>query len=309
MNTQKTACVVVTYNRLNLLKECIEALKKQTAALWRIYIVDNHSTDGTGEYLLTLSEENIKVLSLPANIGGSGGFAKGIETAVKDGADWLWIMDDDSIPSSNALERLLAARNQTPRVGFLASKVVWTDGSVHKMNVTHIIGNSRKDNISFNEYSSPECPAFRVSFASFVSILIKANIVKEIGLPYSEFFIWMDDSEYTSRIIKAGYDGLYIDNSIVLHKTPTNYTSELSTAPVGSAWKFYYEARNMVFMKRLMKKKKGIALWISTMNYYRRSCKKIKGRGEEAREFKKNLWKGCCDGMSFMPTIKYIDKD
>lgn len=76
-------CVVVTYNRLALLKECLDALDKQTYPIHKIVIVDNCSTDGTGAFLESLANQSrYMIIRTIENIGGSGGFSLGLKTAV-----------------------------------------------------------------------------------------------------------------------------------------------------------------------------------------------------------------------------------
>ena len=95
----KINCVVVTYNRLDLLKECLKALEEQTFRIHKIFIINNHSTDQTATYLENLKENpNYDITNLPENIGGAGGFSEGIKRAAMDGCDWIWVMDDDTIP-------------------------------------------------------------------------------------------------------------------------------------------------------------------------------------------------------------------
>lgn len=302
----KVACVIVTYNRLTLLKECVEAVKKQTYPLHKIIIIDNHSTDDTFNYLQTLIDDNrIELISLPENIGGAGGFSHGIKQAMGSGADWIWVMDDDTIPYDNALEKMIDATRLSEKTGFLCSKVLWTDGSPHRMNRPGVCVENR-DRL-FNHYSSEGLPAFVCMHSSFVSLMINAKAVKEVGLPIEEFFIWGDDIEYTVRISSCGYDCFYVDNSIVLHKTASNYAPYADTAPAETAWKFYYHARNMSFLKRKLKHKTGIALLISTLNMYRNYLRRISKRKDNHKKvFRKAVLKGCWDGLTFNPQIKYL---
>ena len=83
--SKKVDCVVVTYNRLSLLKECLEALLNQEYLLNKIYVINNNSTDGTKEYLKHFSEKNsvIKPVNLRKNIGGAGGFNIGLKYFMK----------------------------------------------------------------------------------------------------------------------------------------------------------------------------------------------------------------------------------
>ena len=128
--------IVVTYNRLSLLKESINALLNQTRPLNKIIIVDNHSTDGTSDYLANLANENniFQIVTMEQNVGGSGGFSEGVKQAACAHADWMWLMDDDTIPQEDALERLLPFTS-VDKVGFVCSKVIWIDIIIHKTNI------------------------------------------------------------------------------------------------------------------------------------------------------------------------------
>ena len=99
----KFAFTIFTYNRLELLKECVKQVLSQTGPFSYICIVDNHSTDGTPEYLDQLASQSeaalsgrskpeFHILHLPENIGGAGGFAKGLENLAKTDCDWILIM-------------------------------------------------------------------------------------------------------------------------------------------------------------------------------------------------------------------------
>ena len=88
----KVTAVVVTYNRVNLLQRVVKALESQTIELYKIFVVNNGSTDGTKEWLD--SQTNLTVIHQD-NVGGSGGFYRGIKEASKEETDWIWCMDDD----------------------------------------------------------------------------------------------------------------------------------------------------------------------------------------------------------------------
>ncbi|HSA99962.1 MAG TPA: glycosyltransferase, partial [Anaerolineales bacterium] len=101
--------IVVSYNRKQLLLSCINALLGQSADC-DILIVDNDSTDGTHALLVELSVlENPRVyyLRLRENLGGAGGFATGMWYAMRQGWEWMWLMDDDALPDSHALQSIL----------------------------------------------------------------------------------------------------------------------------------------------------------------------------------------------------------
>ena len=192
--------VIVTFNRKELLKESIEAVVNQTVKVKEIQIIDNHSTDGTISLLNNLKNKynNLNYISLKKNIGGAGGFNIGINEAVRKNSDYIWIMDDDTIPNKDALEKLIHNEIWNENWSFLCSKVLWTDKSICKMNIPNYISDVYQKNNLIN----------KVKTATFVSLLIKSDSVKKVGLPIKEFFIWGDDFEYTlrlSEIVGPGY--------------------------------------------------------------------------------------------------------
>ncbi|MER3603731.1 MAG: hypothetical protein C4298_08345, partial [Thermus sp.] len=88
--SERVCAVVVTYNRKELLRECLETLRGQTRKVDHILVVDNASTDGTEEVLRAEFPE-VEVLRLPENQGSSGGFHEGMKRAYEEGFDWLWL--------------------------------------------------------------------------------------------------------------------------------------------------------------------------------------------------------------------------
>lgn len=215
----KICAIVVTYNRKELLYENIESLLNQTYKLNKIIIIDNNSNDGTEKYLRetgVLQKEVIKYIKLPENVGGAGGFNKGLEFARAEEYDWVWVMDDDTIPTKNALQQLLMA-NETieGEVSFLCSKVIGPKNEEMNLpNISQRIGeNGYKIWMKYLNKSIVE-----VESATFVSVLIKYDAIKKVGLPWAQFFIWGDDIEYTLRLSKYYAPGFVVGNSIVVHK-------------------------------------------------------------------------------------------
>lgn len=241
MAKQQVIAVIVAYNRADLLVECLAALAAQTRKLDQVLVVDNASSDNS----LAIAQAHpvvTKVLPLAHNTGGAGGFTAGIAYALSEmGAsdhDWLWIMDDDTVPTVSALEKLLAAQDAYPgQPALLASKAVWTDGQTHPMN-TH----RQRPLLNRKQVAAAhQIETIPVRAASFVSILIEVAQIKASGLPIADYFIWNDDLEYTARLLKYRV-GLYVPNSVVVHKTKARLGA---TDDPGD--RFFYEVRNKIW--------------------------------------------------------------
>jgi rhamnopyranosyl-N-acetylglucosaminyl-diphospho-decaprenol beta-1,3/1,4-galactofuranosyltransferase len=238
------AAIVVTCNRLGLLKRCLAALLAQDRRADRIVVVDNASTDGTGAWLASEGrglDPSISLLSIPTNTGGSGGFHAGMRAAYDDGADWLWIMDDDTIASPTALSSLLAAQAAFPpalRPWLLASRVVWEDGRLHPMNLVAVKQRYHREYL----WSAAHRGCLSIRSATFVSLLIDRRCVRHYGLPLADYFIWNDDVEYTARILRH-QPGIAVPTSLVLHATRTPYgTHDAEPA------RYFYFLRNQAWM-------------------------------------------------------------
>lgn len=277
-----TVCaVVVTYNRKNLLVECLEALGTQTRTIQGIYLIDNASTDGTPELLLekgyiaelpskdllepwekefqikNLTDGNVikfYYVRMHENTGGAGGFHEGVKRAYKKGYDWLWLMDDDTISTSTSLAIMMSKLKTINNVGFACSKVIWNDGKPHIMNIPSI-KQLYRGRIPFNLYENEG--VLIVETASFVSLLVNIYVVEQVGLPIKDFFVWSDDVEYTLRITKSGFLGLYVKDSIVCHKTRSNYSANQVYD-----WRFYYKIRNNLWINRMYNRGKFFFLLI-----------------------------------------------
>ena len=98
---QKVAATVITYNRKALLAECVKALLCQSVSC-DIIIIDNASTDGTGEMVRAIVDPRISYINTGSNLGGAGGFNYGMRKAVEAGYDYGWLMDDDTIVKGEA---------------------------------------------------------------------------------------------------------------------------------------------------------------------------------------------------------------
>ena len=220
----RVAAVVVTYNRLELLKKCVASLQEQTAPC-DVLIVDNASTDETSQWLKL--QTSIAFRNTGSNLGGAGGFNYGMRWAVEAGYDYVWVMDDDTLPKTNALERLLDADEILKgNYGWLSSVALWTDGSECRMNRQKL----KKNNCEYG--SLLKDGLVQAEQATFVSLFLPAEKICRFGLPIKEFFLWGDDIEYTRRIavrgnmkgyvVENGYMG-YLDGKYVLFADESDY--------------------------------------------------------------------------------------
>ena len=238
--SETTVCaVVVTYNRADLLARCLDHLAAQTRPPDHVVVVDNHSTDGVTPQLLA-GRDGVEVLTLDRNLGSSGGFAHGIGHAFEAGYDWLWALDDDTLADPRCLEELLAGAARAPRPpSLMASTVRWTDGRLHPMNHPWL---RASDRTAFAEAAG--CGLALIRTSTFVSAMFHRDAVQAHGLPPAHYFVWLDDMEYSGRILRDGH-GYLVPESIAWHATKLPYNTLTDARE-----RFYYKARNHLWLLR-----------------------------------------------------------
>ncbi|GFI24665.1 galactofuranosyltransferase GlfT1 [Lachnospiraceae bacterium] len=242
----KVIAVVVTYNRKKLLLECLDAIFQQTYSISRLILIDNCSTDGTMNELVYkgyLNHPKITYIKTETNIGGAGGFYEGMRKSIEYSHDWIWLMDDDTIPSNDCLEQLInASRQINTKISFLASAIYGTNGEF--MNVPII--NMRKSENGYQYwYQYLGKGIVNIKAATFVSILINQKSIQKCGLPCKDFFIWGDDTEYTTRLTTFYEDAYLVGKSVAIHKRANarsiSLESETNSDRIDM---FYYFYRN-----------------------------------------------------------------
>lgn len=224
----KVIAVVVTYNRRQLLSECIDALRRQTRKVDAIFVVNNGSSDDTEAWLQ--AQPDIDYVT-QQNLGGAGGFARAIQTGYVRGYHWIWCMDDDGLPKEDALEHLLSAENDELRLLNCAvinkedrKSFVWKTGNLK----------------TIEEAEGKDIPGVGHPFNG---TLINHRIVARVGVPRQHLFLWGDETEYYYRITKKNNIPVAtVSKSIHYH--PASAFSLTKDWDFESGWKMYYYIRN-----------------------------------------------------------------
>ncbi len=284
--------VIVTYNRIDMLQQCIQHLKKQTVPC-DILVVDNASTDKTAEFMKQIANEHIHYYNTGENLGGAGGFNIGMRLAVGRGYDYVWIMDDDCLPANTALEKLINADNTLKgSYGWLSSKCLWIDGKLCSMNVQR-----KTPYTDIKDFSKAIIPA---QMASFVSLFLKADTIKQYGLPIKEFFIWTDDWEYTRRISRV-VPCYVVTGSQVTHAMKSNTVVNIATDTIERISRYQYFYRNDVCFYR-QEGIKGCA-WVLVKDIWH--SVQIMIHKKYVLQKLKIVWSNAIKGIFFNPKIEY----
>lgn len=250
------ACVIVTYNRKNYLKRCLEAVDKQTLKPQSVYVVDNASTDGTidsvkewGFYECKRNGITYKYVLNKKNEGGAGGFHLGMKTAFNDGIyDGFWVMDDDGEPDNECLKELVRF---LPNRDYIAPMVL---SDVDRKTCSFIPSKKYEDVCR----QADSCGVIENWASPFNGILYSRNLVEKIGFPKKEMFIWGDEINYQIRAEKAGFSRM--TNIKAVHYHPVDRQVNICNEDtlheyvvvVNSDWKLYCLLRNQAYNRTLL---------------------------------------------------------
>lgn len=250
---RRVAAVVVTYDRLEDLKDCVSALYDQSVPLERILVIDNAGPHDL-EALLE-ADPRLEIVRLPINTGGAGGFSRGVREALTLSCDWIWLLDDDAIPCRGALEALLEAAeamDSTPRpVLFSAVQEFGRLALRHRR--------------FFDSWTGLEWPlrasAYRRPWAaidtgSFVGCLLPREAAEAIPPPSADFFLAFDDTDYSLRLKAEGIPRVLVPGSLIDHRRTAG--SRLREGPFSR--KHFLNIRNHLAVKQRHGRRLGLGL-------------------------------------------------
>jgi len=224
--------VVLTHNAPASLERCLLSIAAQSTPPQAILIIDNASRVPVTMADLPEGIPPVTLVRSDYNGGPAGGYAIALEHFVASPYRHAWVIDDDMRPDPECLERLWVVAAKEPASAYVFPVSYQPDGSFG-------------------------------AWPSWCGFLVAREIVEQVGVPMAELFWWAEDTEYLQwRIPQAGYPMRIVADAIVRHDA----IRQNGAVPV---WKYYYEARNMLYVHLYVKKKVG---------YYPRNIVKLFGR-------------------------------
>lgn len=288
----KICTIIVTFNRKELLLNCVEKCLGQTVKS-DILIFDNHSTDGTETYLREngiIDNKYVIYHYNPVNIGGAGGFSNGLKMAFERGYDFYWVMDDDGCPfDCFCLEKTISVYKKldTEKV-IVNALVVGPDFNTLSFHTGGYIEKHQLMSKASEEY-------YIGHISPFNGTLYADTAIRELGFPREDFFIKGDETEFTCRAKNRGYIVATAVEAMFIHPVMPQDIRRFLWKKIDlgeeSYWKEYYKARNYVYiyseyfsMRQLMK---HVIYCLIKCAFYR----------EDARRKRKYTLRGIRDGF------------
>ena len=249
---QKVAFVIVNWNHKDDTVRCLETLKevKQKNFEIIVYVIDNGSTNDSAA-VIKKNHPWVILIETENNLGFTGGNNIGIRSALDVNADFIWILNNDTLVDKNILSTIEVFKD--PNVGIVGSKIYFAPGSeYHK--IRYIEKNRGRvlwyaggiidwdnmyashrgvDEVDTGQYDNVE----ETPFVTGCSMIVKKEVFEKIGLFDDKFFAYLEDLDFCLRAKQAGFALLYNPQSILWHKNS-------GSSGVGSKLHQYYMTRN-----------------------------------------------------------------
>lgn len=251
----KIATIIITCNRMAMLGRLLESLMRQSRKPEGIIVIDNNSKDGTVNFVETCFPF-VQLIKLKRNIGLYGGLEIGIKTAISQGYDAVWLVDDDAWLMEDTLEHLLHAidSNESLKESIVYCAHVAPDGQFFTEPVQIIVEGTTRTYLEFT--SELKGKIYETSGGPNIGVYIPRCIIECVGAPRSDM-VFCGEWEYLLRVKKAGFKVFHCFSSIVYHKRHNFVKVKLLWKtwyiPVVPPWHIYYELRNNIYIARAYK--------------------------------------------------------
>jgi len=245
----KVYVVILNWNGKDDTVECLNSLKKLSYPNFRVIVVDNASTDGSQE-LIKRTRPDVELIENSANLGCGGGNNVGIREALKKGADYVFLLNNDTIVDSNLLSILVEVGESSPQIGIIGPKIypysepdkIWAAGA-ETVRFSYYIGKLR----GFNQRDKGQYDFDgEVDFLLTCGVMIKREVFELIGLLDADYFYTTEDFDFCLRARKTGFKVFYVSRAMMWHKVAAS-VGGMGYTPTR---KYYSERGKVIFMKK-----------------------------------------------------------
>ncbi|GGL57256.1 glycosyltransferase family 2 protein [Sporolactobacillus putidus] len=257
-NKTSVAIIIVNWNGYKDTSECLASIGKLSYNDFKVFIVDNGSSDNSYHLLKTFITQTsldyaVELLKSNENLGFAGGNNIAIKQALNQGFEYFWMLNNDTVVDPKALLYLVEEISKNKNIGIVGSKIyyynsdtIWyAGGLVNKMTgFTKHIGNKQIDTGQFNNIKL-------VDYITGCSLLFRKELLDEIGFMMEDYFLYCEEVDWNIRASKFGWKLVYIPKSVVYHKVSKSSGGALNLSPEVT---YYYIRNPFVTIKRTQNK-------------------------------------------------------
>ena len=298
----KVSVILLNWNGAEFTIPCVESLHVQSYANLETIVVDNGSTDNSRSLLEEKFGKSITLVPLEKNRGFTGGNNVGIELALRGGAEYVLVLNNDTIAHIDFVRELVRLAESDKHIGVVTGKIFYYD---EKDVLWFAGGVIRRGLLAFKHRgllerdSGKYDTAAESQFVTGCCMLVRREVFEKIGLFDDRFFIYCEDADFCLRVLERGYALVYTPRALLWHKESASMRKNTLRAGGGtvSPMQYYLSTRNRLFVIRKHSPMAEKVLSFSAVVLEAllwSSFFVIKRRGEKLSA----LWKGVVDGMT-----------
>ncbi|NUM53176.1 MAG: glycosyltransferase family 2 protein [Candidatus Hydrogenedentes bacterium] len=300
MSTPFVHVLVINWNGREHLEACFESLIKQTYENLRIVLLDNASTDGSVEYVQERfgSDPRVEILECGENLGWSRANNVGMERALGAGADYIFLLNNDTSTAPDAVERLVEFARVHPKAGAIAPKMLLFDQPwlINSVGIAcTIVGGAWDEGLGRVDgprWAEPK----QVLGVCGGAMFLRADALRAVGLLPGDFEIYLDDLDLCLRIWDAGYECWSCPSAAVRHK----FSATMGEGARAHR-KYYLNTRNRA---RLMLRNFPSGRFVGIVAHYAVSEIRAVGRAAASGA----VWKAVAHVRSWIAALAYVPK-
>lgn len=281
--------VILNTNRRDDTLACLDSLCHNSYPNHKIIVLDNRSTDDSVPAIRDAYPE-VQIVKLEKNLGYAGNNNVGIELALKQGADWVFVLNEDIILDGDCLAKLIGVGERDSHIGILGPLVYHHDEPAVIQSAGGMLGkywesiHLGKNELDQGQFSEPHL----VEWISGCAILVRSKAIEQAGMLDADYFIYWEETEWCIRVAKAGWGIVHVPRAKIWHK---GVQREYQPKPAFT----YYATRNHLltltkhhapFFVRL---RTWVQLWRTLVSW------SVKPKWRHKREHRDAMWKGMSD--------------
>jgi GT2 family glycosyltransferase len=289
----RVCIIVLTWKNYDLTRDCLSSLRRIDYSNVEIVLVDNGSGDGSAERLASEFPE-VRLIHNETNLGFPAGNNVAIRDAMLRNPDYFLLLNNDTLVASDFLSKLVRVAESDEKIGLVNPKIlyfepddrIWYGGGFYKpwWSTGKVRGQNRRDLGNYNETTE-------VSFVTGCACLIKAEVVRKIGLLDESFFLGFEDLDWTLRAMHGGFRAFYVGSAVIWHKASYDTRKNLGKPIVD-----FYRTRNSLLLARKhvpLRYWPGFLLSFSKYVVYRSAGYLLRAEPKRIRELYRGIWNGC----------------
>ncbi|MCS6846136.1 MAG: glycosyltransferase family 2 protein [Anaerolineae bacterium] len=285
----KVAAVILNTNRRDDTLACLETLRRNDYPNLAILVLDNASTDGSVEAIRS-AFPNVEIISLKDNRGYAGNNNVGISAALARGAEWVLVLNEDTLLAPDCISLLVAEGERDSRIGIVGPMVYHAD----EPNVIQSAGGWMDErwqagHIGQNETDVGQFPYPRdVAWVSGCAIMVRSSVINQVGMLDERFFYYWEETEWCVRARQKDWRIVHVPAAKLWHKgVKRDYRPAPSVA--------YYGVRNhfMMLAKHHAPPTAWLSAWAQTLRTL--ASYTIRPKWRDKRAHRDAMWRGTVD--------------